>query len=231
MNFPPSDFLDFSQTDHGSLFAENEPVWAALGLISGYLDELLHGVAVPLIRGIVHESARIGPRVYIANGVTVEANAVIKGPAWIGEGSIIRSGAYVRENVITGNDCVLGNSSEFKNCLLFNQCEVPHFNYVGDSILGHKAHLGAGVICSNVRLDRRNVTVRDRKGGLLDTGLRKFGAIIGDRTEIGCNSVISPGSLLGRDCIIYPLTSWQGVLGDRQIVKNHQPRHTVARRE
>lgn len=231
MNFPPSDFLDFSQTDHGALFAKNEPVWSALNRIAEYLDELLDGAIAPLVRGMVHESALIGPRVYIANGATVEANAVIKGPAWIGAGSIIRSGAYVRESVITGSDCVLGNSSEFKNCLLFNQCEVPHFNYVGDSILGHKAHLGAGVICSNVRLDRRNVTVRNGEGGLLDTGLRKFGAIIGDRTEIGCNSVISPGSLLGRDCIIYPLTSWQGVLGDRQIVKNHQPLQTIARRD
>ncbi len=231
MNFPPSEYLDFSQTDHAALFSGDEPVWSAIGLIETYLYKVIFGISAPLIRGMVHESAIIGTQVYIAAGATVEANAVIKGPAWIGAGSIVRSGAYVRENVIVGNDCVLGNSSEFKNCILFNQCEVPHFNYVGDSILGHKAHLGAGVICSNVRLDRRNVTVRNGAGGLIDTGLRKFGAIIGDRTEVGCNSVLSPGSLLGRDCIVYPLTSWQGVLGEGQIVKNHQPLQIVRRRD
>lgn len=230
MNFPPSEYLDFSQTDHAALFAGDDiPVWSAVGAISGYLEGILGGIESPLIRGSVHEGATIGPRVYIAAGATVEANAVLKGPAWIGAGTIVRSGAYVRENVIVGNDCVLGNSSEFKNCLLFNGCEVPHFNYVGDSILGHKAHLGAGVICSNVRLDRRNVTVRDREGGLIDTGLKKFGAVVGDRTEVGCNSVLSPGSILGRDCIIYPLTSWQGVLNEKHIVKNRQPLHIVAR--
>jgi NDP-sugar pyrophosphorylase family protein len=232
MNFPPSEYLDFSQTDHASLFAGDDiPVWSAVSSISGYLEEILSGIESPLIRGSVHDRATIGPRVYIAAGATVEANAVIKGPAWIGAGTIVRSGAYVRENVIVGKDCVLGNSSEFKNCLLFNQCEVPHFNYVGDSILGHKAHLGAGVICSNVRLDRRNVTVRNGAGGLIDTGLKKFGAVIGDRTEVGCNSVLSPGSILGRDCIVYPLTSWQGVLKARHIAKSQQAQHIVPKRD
>jgi len=232
MNFPPSKYLDFSQTDHAALFAGDEtPVWSAVGAISGYLEGILGGIESPLIRGSVHERATIGPRVYIADGATVEANAVIKGPAWIGAGTVVRSGAYVREIVIAGNDCVLGNSSEFKNCLLFNGCEVPHFNYVGDSILGHKAHLGAGVICSNVRLDRKNVTVRNGAGGLIDTGLRKFGAVIGDLTEIGCNSVLSPGSIIGRGCIIYPLTSWQGMLEDRQIAKSQQSLQIVARRD
>ena len=129
-----------------------------------------------------------------------------------------------------GDDCVVGNSSELKNCLLFNKVEVPHYNYVGDSILGYRAHLGAGVICSNVRLDRRAVVVRN-DDGFLDTGLKKFGAVVGDRTEVGCNSVLSPGTLLGRDCIIYPLTSWQGVLPSGRIVKNRQPIEVVERRD
>ena len=142
----------------------------------------------------------------------------------------MRSGAYVRENVIAGDNCVLGNSSEFKNCLLFNHCEVPHYNYVGDSILGYKAHLGAGVICSNVRLDRRPVSVKTEDGERIETGLRKFGAIIGDRTEVGCQSVLSPGTILGRDCILYPLTPWTGVLGSGRIVKNRATLEIVENR-
>lgn len=231
MNFPAADYLEFTQTEHTALFAEeaNTSVWAAIHAIAGYLNERLDRVEGPLLRGEVDERAIVGARVYVAPGAVVEANAVIKGPAWIGPGTVVRGGAYLREDVIAGSDCVLGNSSEFKNCLLFNHCEVPHFSYVGDSILGYKAHLGAGVICSNVRLDRRSVTVRDGKGDLVDTGLRKFGAIIGDRTEVGCNSVLSPGSVLGRDCVLYPLVSWQGVLPAHQIVKNRTPLQIVER--
>lgn len=229
MNFPAADYLDFAQTEHAALFAEEKPVWAAIPAIAGYLDDRLDRLEGPLLRGEVDERAVVGDRVYVAPGAVVEANAVIKGPAWIGSGTIVRSGAYLREAVVTGSDCVLGNSSEFKNCLLFNHCEIPHFNYVGDSLLGHKVHLGAGVICSNVRLDRSHVRVRDHAGGFLETGLRKFGAIIGDRTEVGCNSVLGPGSLLGRDCVLYPLTSWRGVLASRQIVKTETPLQIVER--
>jgi len=121
---------------------------------------------------------------------------------------------------------MLGNASEFKNCLLFDHVEAPHYNYIGDSILGYRAHLGAGAVCSNVRLDRQNVRVGASK---LDSGLRKFGAIVGDRTEVGCNSVLNPGSVLGRDGIVYPGTSWHGVLGDRQVVKNRQTQEVVNR--
>ena len=142
--FTSTDYLDFSQTDHASIFSEDEPVWSALGRIGSYLEQLLDSIDGDLIQGTVHERAVVGDRVYIAPGATVEANAVIKGPAWIDSGCTVRSGAYIRANVIAGDGCVLGNSCEFKNCLLFNHCEVPHFNYVGDSILGHKAHLGAG---------------------------------------------------------------------------------------
>lgn len=220
MDFVASQFLDLDHTDHAELFATDLPAWEALSRLADYLDARLKSVAAPgdLIRGEVHERAVIGPRVWIAEGAIVEAHATIQGPAWIGHGTIVRSGAYLRQHVIAGDGCVLGNSSEFKNCLLFNHCEAPHFNYVGDSLLGHKAHLGAGVICSNVRLDRQSVRVRDH-----DTGLRKFGALIGDRAEIGCNSVLSPGSILGRDTLIYPGTHWRGVLPDGHIARHPQP--------
>lgn len=230
MSFDPCDFLDLSETEHAALFSTQEPVWSAISGIAGYLEERLDRVGSAMQEGTVDPRAVVGDRVYIGPGAVIEANAIIKGPAWIGSGTVVRSGAYVRENVIVGSDCVLGNSSEFKNCLLFNRCEVPHFNYVGDSILGFRAHLGAGVICSNVRLDRASVKVRDGEGGFLDTGLRKFGAIVGDRTEIGCNTVLSPGSVLGRDSIIYPLTSWQGVLPERSIAKSHGEIRVVERR-
>ena len=117
-----------------------------------------------------------------------------------------------------GNGVVLGNSCEFKNCLIFDEAQIPHFNYVGDSILGHKAHLGAGAILSNVRLDHQPVSVTTTEGPI-STGLRKFGAIVGDRAEIGCNSVLSPGSIIGRDTILYPGTSWRGVLPNNSIGK------------
>ncbi len=221
--FSPDTYLDFSQTDHAALFAEGEPVWSPLSKFGDYLEELLS--TNRRIEGKVHTRAEVGDDVFVAEGAVVEANATIKGPAWIGAGSTVRSGAYVREKVIVGDNCMLGNSSEFKNCLLFNNCEVPHFNYVGDSILGYKAHLGAGVICSNVRLDRRNIKIDGS-----DTGLRKFGAIVGDRTEVGCNSVLSPGSILGRDCIVYPCTHWHGILEGEKIVKNLAETKIVQRR-
>ena len=227
--FEPGKYLDLNQTDHPSLFLEDQPVWSAIGEIAGYLDRLIDSVEGNLVQGSVHERALIGNRVYIAQGATVEANAVINGPAWIGSGSTVRSGAYIRSNVIAGNDCTLGNSCEFKNCLLFNNCEVPHFNYVGDSILGFRSHLGAGVICSNVRLDRANVRVRDSEGSTIDTGLRKFGAIVGNHTEVGCNTVLSPGSVLGNNCVLYPTTNWQGVLAANSIVKTRQPQQIVDR--
>ncbi|MDF1858606.1 MAG: UDP-N-acetylglucosamine diphosphorylase [Verrucomicrobiales bacterium] len=227
--FSPSDYLDFSETDHGLLFTEGEPVWAALGKLESYLDRLLKSTEGTLVHGSIHPTATVGSRVYVATGAVIEANAVVQGPAWIGPGTVVRSGAYLRQNVIAGSHCVLGNSSEFKNCLLFNDCEVPHFNYVGDSILGHRAHLGAGVICSNVRLDRENVRLRLDDGEIVETGLRKFGVIVGDRTEVGCNSVLSPGSILGRDCVLYPVTHWQGVLEENKIVKHKPPLDVVDR--
>lgn len=219
MSFSPDDFLDLAETDHRGLFVPGEPVWAALPRIGAYLAEQLDRVGPDTKQGSIDPRAVVGDRVHLAAGAVVEANAVIRGPAWIGEGTVVRSGAYLRENVMVGRNCVVGNSSELKNCLLFNRCEVPHFNYVGDSILGHRAHLGAGAICSNVRLDRAGVRVRDGRGDSIETGLRKFGAVVGDRTEVGCHAVLSPGSILGRDCLIYPLTSWQGVLPERHIAK------------
>ena len=151
---------------------------------------------------------------------------MIKGPAWIGENCEIRNGCYIRENVILGDGVVAGNSCEFKNCLVFDKAQIPHFNYVGDSILGYEAHLGAGVILSNVRLDKGPVSIQTSEGPV-STGLRKFGAIIGDHAEIGCNSVINPGSLIGRNSVIYPGTQWRGNLAENSIAKTLQTQQVI----
>jgi NDP-sugar pyrophosphorylase family protein len=159
----------------------------------------------------------------------VEDGVMIKGPAIIGRNCQIRHNAYIREDVIIGDNCVVGNSSELKTAFLFNNAQAPHFNYVGDSILGHKAHLGAGVILSNYKLVTGTVTV-EMDGQPFDTGLRKFGALLGDAVEVGCNSVLNPGTILGRNSVIYPNVSWRGILPPNMIVKHKADVEVVGRR-
>lgn len=224
--FAPEQFLDLSCTEHRIIFDNVEDVWQALPKIGAYLQFRLK----PGVNGKVIGRPFIGNAVFIGTGTIIEQGAMIKGPAWIGEDCHIRNGCYIRENVIIGNGVVAGNSCEFKNCLIFDESQVPHFNYVGDSILGHKAHLGAGVILSNVKLDHTPINVVGPEGKPCATGLRKFGAIIGDHAEIGCNAVLSPGSIIGRKSIIYPGVQWRGVLGENQIAKIRQQIEIASRR-
>lgn len=156
--------------------------------------------------------------VLIGEGVKIYENATIIGPAIIGSHSEIRPGAFIRENVITGNNCVLGNSSEFKNCILLNDVDVPHFSYVGDSILGNHTHLGAGAICSNLKSDGKNVVIHADKD--YETGLRKLGAILGDYADIGSQSVLNPGTIIGQNSRVYPLSNVRGVIKENAIYKN-----------
>ncbi len=222
--FSPSDYLDLSHTQHGILFPADEPVWTTLTRIESYLEfRLRREILTQVPQGVF-----IGEDVFIDEDTTLEPGAVIRGPAWIGKNCVIRAGCYIRENVVVGNGCVLGNSCEFKNSVIFDNAEVPHYNYVGDSILGYKAHLGAGVVLSNVRLDRGEVRVDDGKKSHA-TGLRKFGAVIGDHAEIGCNSVINPGSVIGRRSVVYPLSSFSGVLPAESILKTRQQQVVVPR--
>jgi UDP-N-acetylglucosamine diphosphorylase / glucose-1-phosphate thymidylyltransferase / UDP-N-acetylgalactosamine diphosphorylase / glucosamine-1-phosphate N-acetyltransferase / galactosamine-1-phosphate N-acetyltransferase len=225
--FEPERFLDFDRTSHRVIFENVSVVWQAIEKIGPYLQFRLK----PAIKTSSHAGAHIGENVFIDEGTVIEPGAHIKGPAWIGRNCQIRSGCYIRENVILGDGVVAGNSSEFKNSLVFDHAEVPHFNYVGDSILGHRAHLGAGVILSNVRLDRREVVVTGANGHPIPTGLRKFGAIVGDFAEVGCNSVLSPGSILGRHAIVYPCTHWRGMLEEKKIARNRQEIDILPRRE
>ena len=213
--FEPADLFDLNQTGHAAIFADCKFAWDALKKIESYIATNLK----PALLNSCEGKAFIGERVFVGEGTVVEDGAMIKGPAIIGKNCQIRHNAYLRENVIIGDGCVVGNSSELKNSLLFNGAQVPHFNYVGDSILGYKAHLGAGVKISNVKLFPGNIEV-EVDGVPFDTGLRKFGALIGDGAEIGCNAVLNPGSIVGRGAVIYPNVFWRGILPANTIAKN-----------
>jgi NDP-sugar pyrophosphorylase family protein len=223
--FKPSDLFDLKQTEHVALFEGVTFTWEALKTIKAYLEANLK----PALHNKCEGVAFIGEQVFIGEGTVVEDGAMIKGPAIIGRNCQIRHNAYIREHVIIGDGCVVGNSSEIKNAVLFNEAVAPHFNYVGDSILGHRTHLGAGVILSNYKSLPGNVTV-EMEGQPFDTGLRKFGALVGDGAEIGCNSVLNPGSIIGRGAVIYPGVNWRGFLPSNMIVKNLAQTDVVVRR-
>ncbi len=223
--FKPSDLFDLSQTAHAALFDGCENAWDALKKIKDYLKAHARHSPGEHARVGIH----IGEDVSIGEGTVIEAGVMIKGPAIIGRNCEIRHNAYLREHVIVGDHCVIGNSCEFKHAVLFNHSVVPHFSYVGDSILGYKAHLGAGVKISNVKVLPGNIMVQ-KAGAPFDTGLRKFGALLGDHTDIGCNSVLNPGSIIGRGSVIYPNTNWRGILPANMIAKNKAVVEVVVRR-
>jgi NDP-sugar pyrophosphorylase family protein len=223
--FKPSDLFDLTQTEHAAIFENLEFVWDALKRIQPYLAEHLR----PGLHNRCEGVAYIGEKVSISEGTVVEDGVMIKGPAIIGRNCEIRHNAYIRENVIIGDGCVVGNSCEIKNSLLFNHTVAPHFNYIGDSILGFKAHLGAGVKISNFKLVAGNIII-EVDGKPFDTGLRKFGAILGDQAEIGCNAVLNPGSIVGRNSVVYSNTNWRGYLPPDSIVKNKAAQEIVRRR-
>jgi NDP-sugar pyrophosphorylase family protein len=220
--FRTDDLLDLTQFTFPELFDGCEYAWDALKK----LPEFVPARVQPAQLGTVTGTPYIGPNVFIGKGTEIEHGAVIKGPAIIGANCQIRASAYIRENVIVGDGCVLGNASEFKQCILFHGAQVPHFSYVGDSILGAKAHLGAGVILSNVKSLKGNVSV-----GMLDTKLRKFGAILGDGADVGCNCVLNPGSVIGRHSILYPNVLWRGYCPPDHVVKLRQQHEVVVRRK
>ena len=192
--------------------------------------------ALPLIRDFIIRLGRSLPEdkyeqvkenVWIAKTATVFPSAYINGPAIIDEEAEIRQCAFIRGSAIVGKKAVVGNSTELKNVVLFNNVQVPHYNYVGDSILGYKAHMGAGSITSNVKSDKTLGVVKDGKEQI-ETGLKKFGAMLGDHVEVGCNSVLNPGSVIGRETNIYPTSCVRGVIPSHSIFKN--PENIVEKR-
>jgi NDP-sugar pyrophosphorylase family protein len=213
--FGPEDLFDLTQTEHAALFAGCTHAWEALRRLPEYVAARVR----PELHNRCDGRAWIGDRVFIGAGTVVEDGVMIKGPAIIGRNCQIRHNAYFRENVIVGDGCVVGNSCELKNALLFNGAQAPHFNYVGDSILGHQAHLGAGVKISNLKITPGTIAV-EVAGRPLDTGLRKFGALVGDHAQVGCNAVLNPGSILGRGALVYPNVNWRGVLPAHSVAKN-----------
>ena len=200
-----------------SLFDRAEYPWQILPKIKEFAEELVkHGI----------EGYRlIKEGVLVGEGVKIYPTATIEGPTVIGSHSEVRPGAFIRGGVITGEGCVIGNSSELKNCVLLDKVQIPHYNYVGDSILGNKSHTGAGTVCSNLKSDGKNVVVHADEE--YHTGLRKLGAILGDGADIGCGCVLNPGTVIGKNTSVYPLTALRGVYPANSIVKST---YTVVKR-
>ena len=206
-----AELLDLTKSIAAPLLEKTEYPWEALPKIKAFIIEL--GATLP---GDVYD--KIGDDVWIAKSATVAPSAFIAGPTIICEGAEIRHCAYIRGSVIVGAGSIVGNSCEVKNSIIFDGVQTPHYNYVGDSILGYHSHMGAGSVTSNVKSDKTNVSIMT-DGERVPTGLRKFGAILGDYVEVGCNSVLCPGSVVGRNCTIYPLTRVRGYIPENSIHK------------
>ncbi|MDP1879489.1 MAG: DapH/DapD/GlmU-related protein [Parachlamydiaceae bacterium] len=215
MNLIPSYFFDLSTFEHSFLFDENAPPWLALDLLVNYLNSLKLGIH----KGKISSQAYlVNPElISIGENSVVEPGAYIQGPCVIGKNSIIRHGAYIRGNVLIGDHCVIGHDTEIKHSILLNHAHAAHFAYLGNSILG-AVNLGAGVKCANLKLDRTEISL-NLNGNEIKTGMKKFGAIIGDRTQIGCNSVTNPGTLIGQDVQCFACISLPRIVPSRSIIK------------
>lgn len=215
-SFHPSQFFDLSEFAHADIFNTCRYVWEVLPLIKNYLQaHNLGSIEVDVPEGVVLVNKEL---ISIGKGTLLEPGAYIKGPCIIGENCQVRQGAYIRGHLICGNECVIGHTSEIKNALFFDHAQAAHFAYVGDSVLGNRTNLGAGTKCANLRFDNRPVSVF-HEGRKVDTRLRKFGAIFGDLSQSGCNSVMSPGTLLGKGASVYPCANAHGIIPDGHSYK------------
>lgn len=178
----------------------------------------INEIIIDLSKNLDKDYLMIKENVYAHKTASISRDVEIIGPCIIGENAVLRHNAFIRENVIIGNNTVIGNSCEIKNSIIFDNAEIPHFNYVGDSIIGFHAHLGAGAVTSNLKLDKSIVYICGNEK--INTNRRKVGAFIGDYAEVGCNSVLNPGSVIGKNTIIYPLSSFRGVIDSNKIYKN-----------
>lgn len=210
--FTIANLLDLEQTIAKELFEGKTYPWEVLPEIGAFIVKLGQSLS-----GEEYECRQ--ENVWVAKSAKVAPTACINGPAIIGKDAEVRHCAFIRGNAIVGEGAVVGNSTELKNVVLFNKVQVPHYNYVGDSILGYKSHMGAGSICSNVKSDKKLVVVKDGKEEI-ETGLKKFGAMLGDNVEVGCGSVLNPGTVIGRNSNIYPLSPVRGCVPADSIYKN-----------
>ena len=210
--FTIANLLDLEQTIAKDLFQGKTYPWEVLPEIGAFILKLGQTLSP-------EEYDCVGENVWIAKSPKVAPTACVNGPAIIGKEAEVRHCAFIRGNAIVGEGAVVGNSTELKNVVLFNKVQVPHYNYVGDSVLGYKSHMGAGSICSNVKSDKKLVVVKDKEEQI-ETGLKKFGAMLGDNVEVGCGSVLNPGTVIGRNTNIYPLSPVRGCVPANSIYKN-----------
>ncbi len=212
MKLTVNDLYDFSHSIAGDYVASFTYPWEALAGIS---DEIMRlGASLP-----EDEYDRIAEDIWVAKDAEVYPTAYIKGPCIIGHKTQVRPGAFIRGSALVGEDCVVGNSTELKNVILFDHVQVPHYNYVGDAILGYHAHLGAGAVTSNVKADNKNVVIHN-EGEDLPTDRRKVGAFMGDFADVGCNSVLNPGTVIGRRASVYPTSCVRGIVPEDHIYKD-----------
>lgn len=208
-----SNLFDLNETIAKKLFEENIYPWEVLPKISEFILELGKQLNK-------QEYIKLDEDIWIHKTAKVLKSAYIQGPCIVGENTEIRHSAFIRGNALIGSNCVVGNSTELKNVILFNNVQVPHYNYVGDSILGYKSHMGASSLTSNVKSDKTLVVVKDYETGeVIETKLKKVGAILGDNVEVGCGSVLNPGTIIGKNTNIYPLSSIRGVINKNSIYK------------
>ena len=206
-----TEMLDLTKTIAADLFKDKPYPWEALANIKDFILAL--GKTLP-----EEEFDKVGEDVWIAKDAKVFPSAYIGGPCIIDHGAEVRHCAFIRGSAIVGKGCVVGNSTELKNVVLFDSVQVPHYNYVGDSILGYKSHMGAGSITSNVKSDKTLVVIKNGEEEI-PTGRKKVGAILGDFVEVGCNSVLNPGTVIGRNSSVYPVSSVRGVIPENSIYK------------
>lgn len=207
-----SDLYDLNETIAADIFEGKEYPWEVLPLIKDFIYELAKTLPEDKFN-------KVGEDVWIAKSCKIYPTANIYGPCIIDENTEVRPGAFIRGNAIVGKNCVVGNSTELKNVILFNNVQVPHYNYVGDSVLGFKSHMGAGSITSNVKSDKTLVVVKGKEIQI-ETGLKKFGAMLGNYVEVGCNSVLNPGTVIGQHSNIYPTSCVRGVIPSDSIYKD-----------
>lgn len=214
--FRSSCYFDLSNYRHADFLEKYQYAWESLIHINDYLDEMQLGQ----ILGEVSEKAYlVNPdKIFIGKGTKVEPGAYIEGPCYIGENCVVRHGAYIRGNLITGDQCIIGHDSEMKNSIMLNHSHAAHFAYVGDSILGNYVNLGAGTVCANLKLDGSEIVI-SFEGHQYPTGCRKFGAILGDHVQTGCNSVTNPGTIVGKGSVCYPCTNFGGIIPANSIIK------------
>lgn len=212
MNIDIKDIVDIEHTISKDIFLNDDKFYEIIPKIKDKVVEI--GNSLDKSRYDL-----IGDNIWISKSAVIDDSAKIIGPCIIDDNTEVRHCAFIRGGVIVGKNCVIGNSCELKNAIIFDNCQIPHFNYIGDSIMGYHSHIGAGVIVTNLKSDKTNIVIRNN-GNIIETGLRKMGSIIGDYVEVGCNSTLFPGTIINRNVNVYPLTRVRGIIPRDSIVKS-----------